>query len=373
MRRLSSNQLINWLAVLLSFSCLSTNDGNANEPAIVAAARQRQEVIKSIEVDIAITRWIATGGLTDLQGGAEFMKWKGIKHRMPKGETTIDRKERLILHGPKVRFEEKGLVWLASSGQFVQDDSLFVYDGRQRPKTYEANIAAPGSKPLPGGVLQEPNQPLDFASLNLAPLLLSIRGLDHSIRGLHVDNLKPADKTQLIAGEKCEEYFLPTKDNSLPVLFVWFSASKGDAPVRIQLNYSTGDVMSRMEIQQERSEVAGWFPVSWVIESYANKTGKLCETQKVIAKFLRANEGFADDLFEKQFPTGTQVADNESGSDLVVQSDGSLKVIRESPKKTIEPSAIGWPLLALSIVGVSVGVYLAVRRRIRRVKPRQDL
>jgi hypothetical protein len=319
----------------------------AGEAAGVAAARKRQESVKTLDIRFQLAEVIARGGDT---------RWRVFPREpttlVPAKETALESVNRLVVDGEKVRYECNH-PWYGPRGELWARSSLSVFNGSTATRFFPTGLGGEGG---PAGVIREdPRLPFVASQVEVVPLGLAFRGLGSLLTSNVFSEMEPSGTSLPIDGEPCEEHVLNRPD---ALTSYWLDPSKGYVVRRVS-RQRPGGPLDQMDIRYRRDDVAGWVPVSWS-RAQSLPDGTVLRTAKVDVLEMRLNNSPAAELFDIQFPIGTHVRDQRDRKNYRVQPDGSLREI--SPGGTdlavpdIPPAApqVGWTEWLLGGVGVVV-------------------
>jgi hypothetical protein len=152
---------------------------------------------------------------------------------------------------------------------------------------------------------------VSLLQFSLAPLGLTLRGLDPALNPYRRTLMRPTGDTLPLDWAPCREYLL-------------------DVPIRLWLDPARDYVVRRVHTQARQLDVdyrrvsGVWVPASWVVSRAAAVT----ETVEVLE--VRLNEPQAAEQFALRFPPGCVVHDTRGKPpvDFLVEPDGKMRELR---------------------------------------------
>jgi hypothetical protein len=293
----------------------------AEDPAI-AAARARQDELKSIDIVYRITE-------TDPRSDIE----------------TVGSTGRLVIAGPKWRVEDNHPSG-AGKGKLVAHKSHFVCDGT------ETRIQSGGK--LLRGLINPPSRLVPGGRF-LDPLTWTFNAIRPGSRQ-SLEWLKPTGKRVMHDGRECLEYSLGN-DTAL-------------------IDPGRGHVISRLGgTTVTYREVGGrWVPWTWT--TGPTRDGKRTRTHTVEVVSLRVNEPVDDEVFRMTFPAGMKVHDqrDRDRGGLPIELIAGMNGILEPavPPTAPEDSSRHWDLFWFVALLLACGLAVFLTRK-RWSRPRDNL
>jgi hypothetical protein len=353
------------LAAVLVLAAVSRADGQgAGEYAAVAAARSRQEAIKTANVEYKLTEVLAPGSLA----------WDTSGRTLPKGpipekEMTVESINRLVLDGVKVRYEENHPSVRQYHAVLVERHSIHVFDGSLVKNLWPRGLSGEADHPL-GQINADPHlSGLKFHVMD--PFTIAVRSFHPLHRPSPFNGMKPSGESLMIDGAPCEEW-VHTDSEGNSVTF-WLNPAQ-DYVVRRIGHQSKHTLTDQTEIHYRRESVA-WIPDSWVRTEYRSD-GSVRVTTKVDVLEVRLNDPQPGELFDVAFPPGTDISDNRDNKYFQVQPDGSFSEVGPNgqalPQPAAPPAAPWYQRYAASLIGlglVLMGLLLAYLFRRKRLMP----
>ncbi|HXG09833.1 MAG TPA: hypothetical protein VNK04_08600 [Gemmataceae bacterium] len=302
------------LILILIASDVAGHPGAEDAPGI-AAARVRQESVKTVDIKLKLTEVYARGGVSEAEPPGPYKP----KVAVPDKETTLESVNRLVLAGTKIRFEENRPSFRLPDGELIHRSRLSVSNGSRAKGFYPKSFF--GNRDHGTGVILKDARQDDVRSYILTPLTMTFRGLDPAISPYPVNMMKPTGLTLPIEGVKYEEYSYKLSDKW--TITCWLNPDQDYVIRRIRL-LANNSLSEQFDIQYHRDENVGWVPDSWVRNKYA-PNGAVLVTSKVNILEMRFNAPQPDELFDIQFPTGSEVIDHRDGKLYKVQPDGTMR------------------------------------------------
>ena len=311
----------------------------------VSAARERQEKFKTV-----------------------LLEYRQVS-RMDKPETanrvahelSASAVNKVVIQDQKIRVEDNNPTM--SSGQgFFRMNRIAVFDGAALHEIYP-NAMSAGEPPLAVRQLKSA-KPEVYRNL---PVTMFFRGLQPVAHEAGFAEIKPTGQTEVIDGSACVvwEY-----RNGEFVSRYSFDPAKSFALVRVQSKNSLTTISYR------KDDTWGWLPTGW--KSHQTPEGKTAYHFECEITNLVINALVADDQFKVVYPPGSNVHDEDSKADFIVEADGSLRerTLAEMFGPSQGSASRPWRQshLWLSLTGLSVflllATTLAIRRRHRLATPR---
>lgn len=279
----------------------------AEDPA-AAAARKRQEAIKSFDIEFKRTEVIPKGWFTKEPKGA-------IPGPRPEKDVTLESLNRIVVEGTKFRFEDnhpvRGIL------EFVSCRFECSFDG-----TFEKGWFQHGTRnqSVPTGWIKIGTREGILSEAAMRPIWLSVAIPYSEVLPYTITSWKPTGETRIIENSKNVEYEIR---RSRGATRFYLDPSKDYAVCRIE-NEVEGAIQDGWEIKNRHFEPVGWLPDSWVYTSYEN--GQLRRSNVQITR-IRLNEPMQADLFDVLFPEGAHVYDARDRKDCRAEADGGLREI----------------------------------------------
>jgi hypothetical protein len=292
----------------------------AEDPA-VAAARKRQEAIKSFDIEFKRTEVIPKGWFTKEPKGA-------LPGPRPEKDVTLESVNRIVGDLEKMRIESnhprEGIL------QFVNSNFVLVCDGSS-----ETLLFPKGVTPNSGAFAAIDSQKTDRSAINMAPidpLLLFFRGLDRDLHSIPIFELQATGRNLSIDGDTCEEYE-HRRQNSLTSF--WLDPAKGYLVRKMIFRTRNGQISSQWNINYVKDDRFGWLPDSWILTNYRDGEVRLKTNVKLTAVHLNVPQ--SAELFVLQFPEGTLVMDERSRKQFRANADGTLSEVSLADQKPKDP------------------------------------
>ncbi len=269
-----------------------------DDPAI-AAARARQEAMRTIYLRFKRTEVVVPGGISDdnptrIRAG---LPWNGVP--VPRKEMVLESIGLLVFDGPKHRIESEHPV-LSFNGSLVIDKSFVkVSNGFGSASLFPHGFAGAGEPeamldPVPRHYTQEP---LGI----MAPVLLTFRGSDLDT----VTKWTRTGKSLDLDGATCLEY---TDGISLGVHY-WLDPERGYIVRRILWEETRIRSRGQLEVNYRTHDTWGWLPETWTLHRIAADE-KILRTEHIEVLQLWINAPQSPELFDLMIPKGCQIVDN---------------------------------------------------------------
>jgi hypothetical protein len=352
------------LALACHFLFQAGDEPIKEEAPAVAAARARQQSVKTADIEFKQREIIPRGGKSD-----ENPDLYGPKAPVPANETTCESINRLVFDGEKYRYEDNHPTWgtfHVPNPQTIKWSSISAFDGTTAKHFFERGI---GFGNRSGSIGQDP-QVWTARPFSLDPITMAFRGLNSDLSWRVIPAMKPSGNTLPIDWAPCQEYVINVTKSDQTFNF-WLDPDK-DYVVRRISHQSPGRLFAQTNIRYRRDDACGWVPDSWVRNEYS-AAGKVSSTTRVDVVAMRLNEPQPAELFDVQFPPGTMVADQRNHKEYRVQPDGSLRELsrvtgQELPVSEGQPEGAWywrykWLLAGSGVVLAGLAWQYAVRRK----------
>lgn len=330
----------------------------ASESPVAVAARMRQEAIKSVEFVFTVTETVEPGAWNVLGLGAPG------GGPLPAQRVTRESKNRLVISGNRIRFENNHPIPSAQTNDFSKNIVLAVSDGTRQKQYVGPTTGA--DKKNSYGLLANPARGMIAQDTLELPMVLAARGYDSELSlSAYAKNLKPTGETLRVRDRKCTAYTW-----SAQRMTVWVDETVGHSPRRIQFVSRGGTTTTQLEVESAAEPSSGLFlPTSWKQTKYSD-AGKLRTTLAVRVDEMHVNREYGADTFDLEFPPGIDVDDQRSQTHHRVQPDQSL-VPLDSAGKPVGWLERNWVWLtcvtaACVLALVAVLSWRKVARRFRR-------
>lgn len=327
----------------------------------VNAARKRQDLVKSIAIELQWTD-IHTKGSVSEEGSALTKS----KVPIPREETKLESVFKMKIDAAKVRLENNHPAWQLPTGELYQKKSINVYDGSNAKTFFTSGM---GKSDIPFGIIQsEPRQ--DRAKLFiLTPIVMGVRGLNPSMSPFVFGDLKATGLALSIDGATCREFTLPTGSDAL--MSFWLDPER-EYVVRRMRRMKQGRLESQSDIQYRTDPVIGWMPNSWTRNVYT-RSGEVLTTTKIEVRSYELNSPIPEEEFQIMFPVGAEVYDQRNGKSYWVEDDGKMREFSKSGAPIdgsveFQPGTAWYVRNRWLLIGAAIGVIISttavlVRRR----------
>lgn len=251
---------------------------SADEPPAVAAARRRQDALRSVEFNVRFK--------SDKEAGMQ----------------------RLVFDGPKVLLELRrttnpAKTWIAATDGTRVRQSL-VWD------TTAGGGSAGTINPPSDGVCRD---------TKFLPLTLAARPLDPTHCPFPMDSLTPTG-TEEIGGRACDVFTGGL--GGVPGTF-WFDPASGYSLRRVKRGGSVTDVESSND-----NPAGVWLPTKYTVTK-PNAVGRV-EVQEYTIERVEVGKGYPAAEFDPPWPAGLQVNDFVENRAFVADENGVLQLADDS-------------------------------------------
>lgn len=347
--------------VALLLAALAPYGTAADVDPAVAAARKREQAVRTARFEIHVREVHAKGSRSDLAGVA-------VRTPVPAEELTVESDNVLVLDGSKVRVETNHPSW--SGSRFVPSRRVEVSDGRTTTTLFPDGV---GSDRRPQGAVDPGVSHGEARSARWLPVTMAVRGLTPGVTESPLTGLQPGHAVEEIDGDRCREYTEPGSPGTQ--VRYWLAPTKGYVVRRARWSGARG-VTKQTDVRYREDAAVGWVPSGWVTAEYT-PDGRAVVTETVTVTTARLNEPVPEDAFRVAFPPGTLVADAAAQKEYRVGPDGAWREVDPAERIRLagrppQPGPVTWWQLALFAwigVAVTLGVLLAVWLRRRRSLP----
>jgi hypothetical protein len=330
----------------------------------VAAARARQEAVKTLYVEFKLTEVMAKGAVSDARP-----EIYGKKAPVPAEDMTIESINRLVIDGEKARLEDNHPAWRnwhAPNGGLQNIRRITVFDAGSRTVLFPVGIFGSDG---PHALIERNARFPFFSSEDLTPILMTFRGLHSSFNRYPVNLLTPVESTIPIDWTPCQGYKFK-EPRSTSASLIWLD-SEHDYIVRRMHTLSS----EHLTIHYCRHDDWGWVPDYWISTGGPLQFGGMRGTIKVKVQNIRINAPLPGELLDMRFPPGCKVIDSttEPRKEYQVQSDGSMREISEFTGKPLpmpqaQPTGpwywrYRWLFGSLGVVLISLLLQYVLRRK----------
>jgi hypothetical protein len=322
------------------------------EDLAVAAARKRQESIKTLDVRFKHTETYAKGAVSDASRSNP-----NPPAPVPAEDISVESTNRIVIDGGRIRIEDNHPRWYERGERSYKHSEIAAFDGNNGYLLLQGEY---GGKSSAQGTI---NNKTPALHVHFVPLFISIRGWNPPIGPRTITQLQTSGTSEKIGGDLCDLYFVPTKNESKTQY--WLDA-KRDYSVRRIRNEHSGKIDSFCNIQNAHDDRYGWLPKSWSYEEYSWK-GKLLATHSFEILEMNINEPEPAELFTIQFPPGCRVHNQITKTEYVVGPDGTMRetdpvaYVPPPAKKTWFPPML-WIASAAALLFIVVLAVIIVRR-----------
>jgi hypothetical protein len=304
-------------SMALSLSLYFAKPANG-QSAFASAAKVRQDAVKTLVADLNIKEFDVKGAISgDLP--APIAKLANSR-TIPPEDTSFESSNHLVIDGDMVRYENNHPMWHVE-GVLTKKKMVNVCDGKLSKQFFPDGM---GTETKVIGIIKRDAVSRQVQTTELAPLLITFRGLNPNISATNLSALKETGQTLPIEGTLCREYFQQYNQSSS--IHFWIDPEKDQAIRRIT-QISQGSEVCRTDVKC-RKETIGWVPSSWTVSHFDTK-GKTLRTVDVSIAKLAINQTVSASSFELEFPKGTFVEDQRP--DRVkyyrVQADGAMREV----------------------------------------------
>jgi len=324
---------------------LALTPGTADEDPAVAAARKREQLVRTARFEVRVREVHARGARSDRAGAA-------VRTPVPAAEMVVEWDGALVISGNKARVETNQPMWTGTRFGPPRQ-RVDVSDGDLRTTFFPDGL---GPDRVPQGLVERSAGAGAADSTLWAPASMVCRGFGPDL----LVRAETDEAAEVIEGDRCREYTAPG-----PARY-WLAVDKGYVVRRIR-HGGAFQTTWQTDVQYRQDDSFGWLPSDWALTEYG-RDGRTLVTTTVTVAGVRLNEAVPDETFRVTFPPGTRVGDSVARKDYSVGPDGTWHEV--DPAALIrfaghpEPPGLGvwWQLALFAWLGVAVvlGVLLAI-------------
>jgi hypothetical protein len=332
------------------------------ESPAVAAARARQDLVKTLDVTFKVTEVIPKGSISDANPEAY-----GKRAPVPANEWTAVAISHMVIDGEMVYYENNYPNWsnlYALNGGLSIQSMISVSDGSIVKAFIPSGMRGSGHSE---GLIRKDRQGV-WMQAYLMPITMTFHGSKPALFHPLVTGMKPTGNILPIDWTPCQEHMMSlnaSKDER-----VWVDPEKDYVIRRYTGVFGEG----LADIRYRRDDAWGWVPESW-IHHEVGRNSVLRKTHFVNVLEMRINEPQPAELFDISFPPGCEVHDDRTMPYKVyrVLPDGSMREISErtgefltEPK--VQPEGawywrFRWLLAGTGVILAGLAWQYAVRRK----------
>lgn len=360
---------------LLAFALLTTVAFGAEpDNPVVAAAKKRQEAIRSVEFVGRVKEVVEPGG------NSLSLPRPGTRGRpSPSERVTLEYTFRFILDGDRYCME----VGKNPITPHIEGRHLRVCDGKVC-KVLRGPATAMTWQNSTAVIGQATRKDLRTdAETTFAPIFFTCCGLGDPTRNPGIDPtpLAPTGATLKIDGTETVEYTRTTSHRLRP-LSCWVDPAQDHVIRRMKRDHANFELpMKQHDVRYAKHEPFGlWLPREWEYSS-PFEDGSPRQTTSVTVDKVVVNGTWPDEEFDLKFPPGVRVVDARNDTAYLVLDDGSFRPFQfgvddaEPAEQSPTTPPPNWfvanaPWL-VSVVLVVAVVALLVARRVWRKKTTQ--
>lgn len=244
------------LTLMVLFRSRADGQAAPEESPAVAAARARQEAVKTLEVEFRCVATVPKGAISDADPKAY-----GKRAPLPANDLLAESINRLVIDGVKVRYEDNHPTWsnwYAPDGALRKRTTISTSDGTNAKLFFPKGLSGQGN-PL-GIISRDALAKLMISQEVLSPITMTFRGLDIAFRHHPITLMKPSGNILPIDWEPCQEQVIAlSKDVTA---HFWLDPCKGYVVRHLE------DHLGLTDIRYRRDDDWGWVPEAWVFCTY---------------------------------------------------------------------------------------------------------
>lgn len=359
-------------ALLLSVVATATALGQTAESPATAAARKRQEAIKSVEFIFTIKETTQPGAFS-----VDDPRSANSGKLFPDKVFTCESTNRILIDGDRIRHEDNHPIPSMRTLDWIRHGILHTSNGET--VKMRAGPTDGANRQNGFGSISTPSQQAVADFRLYLPIHLTCRGIRNpSCQNTHLmSNFHPTGQSVKIRQWNSDEY-VRDSTNGGPTVRCWINPAQDYTVQRIRLEKASGSAVYVNDVVYHQDESSGlWLPHSWVYTEYDSK-GKTTRTFEVSVVSTTVNRDWGAAEFDQTFPAGIEVSDQRDGTYHLVRNDGTLYRLKGPGQDSEEIRAElqstwfsrnWWWLVGL----VASGVGISVLRYLRHVRNRSPL
>jgi hypothetical protein len=298
-------------------ACLLANAVlGADNDALVAAARKREEAFPSLVVEFEVKEFTAKGQLS----GILPMPGKAAPKLMPKQDTEATSRNKWILKGRMARFENNHPIWSLENGELLRSSSVTMTDGEEGALFLPSGV---DGKSDSRGFIWGSVSPEGLCLPFLTPLSTHFRGNARYITPYPFDELSRTGRVATVSGTLCVDYQAQSGHPDKVITFL-FDEQNQFLLRRFQL-LTKGRLTHQTDVEY-RVWNAQQIPSSWKVRTY-NPEGTLRSQIDASVLTIEIVADVKDLSFKANFPPGTSVFNQKNSRYYTVQPDGMLREV----------------------------------------------
>ncbi len=359
-----------WSALAGSMAITEPVRADEKEPvtldAIARAWQQRQDKVKS-------ARFVWKERRTDARGSHTPVDAKDPTAVRPPTDITYETEVTALVQGDALRVSYTDQWWSPALDRLKRMPYLGVFDGRN---TYKRLRAAGIRNDWPEGSIKEAGMHPDAMTPQLRPILMTCQARNPRLRTYDIEQFSLTGKRAVIGDHSCVELVRRTQTakKGPSVVHLWVDPLRDFVIVR-DATVEGGILLVQLDVQFQPHGVAGWVPQAWAItNTHPSGNGKFYRSTHASVTEFEFNVKLQRAEFDIEFPPGTLVLDNRTGTRFIVGPDGRNRYFTDEEWKrgyeaiVTAPAwrASAWPVtspwaLLIVLLTLASGVILAWR------------
>lgn len=246
----------------------------------------------------------------------------------PPKDVTQERRLTLAVDRDLMRFTNVGPHWHPNEHRFFQRNYVSVFDGVD-DKTYfgEGTDANPDEDVHKTGFVSKKQYNTDVVNYHLWPMLLTYRALHPAMGKFKPHEWKLTDEIGTVEGQKCS-VLAKARDGVTESCLV--DVMRDCSILRYSLISQT--VGLQLTVSYRSDEANGWVPSAWKVVEWNPMMKRTDESTSAHVSGYTINAPLADDLFQFQFPPGTEVVDYKTKTSYLVLKNGEKRIITDEER-----------------------------------------
>jgi hypothetical protein len=357
------------VVVALAFNVATVRaQPTAEESLAVAAARRRQETIKSADIVFRIKETTEAGAMTPdgIRSGA-------ISGAYPAKQFSCESTNRIVLDRDRMRHEDNHPIPHVGANEFKSNQGLCVSDGKTAKRLFHPVGSATRDNAVAKITTPEQASTADFVLY--LPIHLSYRGIQNvSCQSAYtMPQFRATGNRSKIGAVGVEEHILNSRGRTSNVR-LWTDPNQEHAVKRIRHENIAGVVTWQIDVRYTQEATTSlWLPQTWTYTLYGSG-GVVRRTFTVDVDSLKVNHRINDEEFDFAFPPGIELWDERTNTYYLVRDDGTYHRLDGAGQKSDAISAslrstwlsrnVWWLLCGMmAVVGLGIVVYRSHMRR----------
>jgi hypothetical protein len=340
---------------------------------ILKAWKDRQDKVKSARFVWKEVRTDAKGFLSCMQppilpDGKK--PWDG-KILPPVDVTYETEVEVAFKEGEYLRYAYTAQLWSPETNKLKKLPTTIVWNNKEH-----RSVATRLESDYPTGTIDGVNRTSEAKNPKLRPVLHHLRGAESRLRPYDIEQFEVIPQQTIVRSRPCVELRKETRyENEITRYQLWLDKERDYVLVR-ELITANEAVLIKLDIDYQPNPTVNWLPHSWSYTSmHPVEKGQPLNLAKATMIDSALNESLDDTLFTIDYPVGTSVGDNRTGTTYIVKESGMRPLVGQevylshAEKMALPDSTYfrgwSWLLISGSMLGLTLlATFLILRWRL---------